>query len=344
MNDLKYLDDFDTKQDDLLYCLRRRRRSMPSCNNDDDAKKEDINVDILLSSFIPSSPSYSSRSSFNEIINANNPQGEHSFSNLTQIDVSRMAMNASRHFDVDSIWKLPTFVYNKATIRDSTTKKDKDSCLCCDGIETIHDDGNNPPPPVVHVDTTNDAGIVSNNGSEISLQSYNTLNKGKYSLKDDVGWSWIDVPKNIEEFEGGDKSNSHILEPNDVSLDEEKNSVIDNPATSNTVTENETTVDQCVICLEIFQDGDRVRALPCQHFFHIGCIDKWLVSAGSSSSYLDCFTSGCPTCQQKCYDIEGHELVGVISNDSISYEENNLDGSVPSWAFAKLGDSLAKQL
>eukprot|EP00930_Biecheleria_cincta_P057947 TRINITY_DN4380_c0_g1_i1.p1 TRINITY_DN4380_c0_g1~~TRINITY_DN4380_c0_g1_i1.p1 ORF type:complete len:667 (+),score=92.58 TRINITY_DN4380_c0_g1_i1:61-2001(+) len=33
---------------------------------------------------------------------------------------------------------------------------------------------------------------------------------------------------------------------------------------------------QCVVCLDEFQDGDRVRALPCGHVFHVGCVDEWL--------------------------------------------------------------------
>jgi len=82
--------------------------------------------------------------------------------------------------------------------------------------------------------------------------------------------------------------------------------------------------DVCVICLEHFVPGDRLRILPCSHSFHVGCIDRWL---SGSSSFADCFTSGCPTCKKHPHSIEAVPL----------------DGSVPSWAFARLGDALARE-
>eukprot|EP00750_Incisomonas_marina_P013818 INCI17547.2.p1 GENE.INCI17547.2~~INCI17547.2.p1 ORF type:complete len:1738 (+),score=214.24 INCI17547.2:398-5611(+) len=33
---------------------------------------------------------------------------------------------------------------------------------------------------------------------------------------------------------------------------------------------------QCSICQENFQRGDAVKTLPCQHGYHLGCIDSWL--------------------------------------------------------------------
>jgi hypothetical protein len=80
--------------------------------------------------------------------------------------------------------------------------------------------------------------------------------------------------------------------------------------------------DVCVICLEHFSNGDRLRVLPCDHKFHVGCIDRWL---SGSHSFDDCYTSGCPTCKKRPVD---HPLPN--------------DGSVPSWAFARIGDALAR--
>lgn len=34
--------------------------------------------------------------------------------------------------------------------------------------------------------------------------------------------------------------------------------------------------DCCSICLQDFEKGDRVRTLPCTHFFHVKCIGQWL--------------------------------------------------------------------
>uniref|UniRef100_A0A5K3EX70 RING-type domain-containing protein n=2 Tax=Mesocestoides corti TaxID=53468 RepID=A0A5K3EX70_MESCO len=45
---------------------------------------------------------------------------------------------------------------------------------------------------------------------------------------------------------------------------------------------------ECVICLAEFEPGDRVRHLPCRHFFHVQCIDTWLRTADN-----------CPTCRGK---------------------------------------------
>ena len=88
--------------------------------------------------------------------------------------------------------------------------------------------------------------------------------------------------------------------------------------------------DTCVICLEHFVDGDRLRVLPCDHSFHVGCIDKWL---SGSLSDEECFTSGCPTCKK--HPVPIYEEEGVIA------ESTSNDGSVPSWAFARLGGVLA---
>ncbi|XVF52361.1 hypothetical protein PTKIN_Ptkin05aG0012700 [Pterospermum kingtungense] len=39
------------------------------------------------------------------------------------------------------------------------------------------------------------------------------------------------------------------------------------------------TAEECVICLEEFVKGDVCRILPsCNHIFHLGCIDKWLLN------------------------------------------------------------------
>lgn len=36
--------------------------------------------------------------------------------------------------------------------------------------------------------------------------------------------------------------------------------------------------EECAICLEMFAKGDRVRVLPCNHFFHLEEVDEWLIS------------------------------------------------------------------
>merc|ERR1712137_1157222 len=34
--------------------------------------------------------------------------------------------------------------------------------------------------------------------------------------------------------------------------------------------------DRCAICIEEYVKGDRVKTLPCNHFFHTKCINQWL--------------------------------------------------------------------
>ncbi|KAA8546867.1 hypothetical protein F0562_003296 [Nyssa sinensis] len=33
---------------------------------------------------------------------------------------------------------------------------------------------------------------------------------------------------------------------------------------------------ECVVCLSIFEEGDEIRKLKCEHTFHRDCLDTWL--------------------------------------------------------------------
>lgn len=159
---------------------------------------------------------------------------------ITQADIARMARNAARHLDVDSILNLPTTTYRS---------------------------------------------------SKRFVKNLSESNATNHSRDPAEAWSFIMVP-------------------NSTSKSTENSGVVDD--------DDGDTV--CVICLEAFADGDRLRVLPCDHSFHAGCIDRWL---SGSHSHHECFTSGCPTCKKR----------PALDND----------GSVPSWAFAKLGSQMMAQ-
>jgi len=157
---------------------------------------------------------------------------------ITQVDIARMARNASRHLDVESILNLPTITYKSDSYRSP------------DQSASEHEGG------------------------------------------EEAGWSWTIVPPANE----------------DATKQEDE----------------DCSKKMCVICLEQFKDGDRLRVLPCDHSFHVGCIDRWL---SGSNSFEECYTSGCPTCKKP----------------PTQCMEASIDGSVPSWAFARIGHALAKQ-
>ena len=50
--------------------------------------------------------------------------------------------------------------------------------------------------------------------------------------------------------------------------------------------------ETCVICLDDFEEGDKLRVLPCDHGYHSKCIDPWLVKNKRI----------CPQCRKRVFD------------------------------------------
>ncbi len=40
--------------------------------------------------------------------------------------------------------------------------------------------------------------------------------------------------------------------------------------------EKDIPIDECIICLEEYQEGEKIKTLPCKHLFHSACIQAWL--------------------------------------------------------------------
>lgn len=128
-----------------------------------------------------------------------------------------------------------------------------------------------------------------------------------------------------------DQDMSWLLVPNERQKAEENSR---DPASNSNNGDDQ---DVCVICLEHFCHGDRLRVLPCQHSFHVGCIDRWL---SGSHSFHDCVTTGCPTCK-KSADVNLQQ--GDAADAAAAAAEYTvIDGSVPSCAFARIGESLLR--
>ncbi|KAG8363477.1 hypothetical protein BUALT_Bualt19G0026500 [Buddleja alternifolia] len=64
-------------------------------------------------------------------------------------------------------------------------------------------------------------------------------------------------------------------------------------------------VQQCYICLADYEDGDKLRVLPCNHEFHVPCIDKWLKEVNRV----------CPLCRHNVCEDPGE---CSVSNTNVS--------------------------
>jgi hypothetical protein len=81
---------------------------------------------------------------------------------------------------------------------------------------------------------------------------------------------------------------------------------------------NAVDLDCCAICLDDYEEGDRLRCVPaCQHVFHSKCIGKWLVERSAT----------CPLCKHDLYD----------SDDELDEDEEEENAVPPQAANANAG-------
>jgi len=213
---------------------------------------------------------------------------------ITQMDIARMARNASRHLDVDSILNLPTVTYQSRSSAGTQRNGTSGAAAARRGTEQSYHHVCSP----VH----SDAGQEASSPTREDAWSF-VMVSGVKSTTQGALESYYRTNTNQESRKSGDD----VTGEND---------------------------DVCVICLDAFQHGDRLRVLPCDHSFHVGCIDRWL---SGSHSYNECYTAGCPTCKKR--PSSSQLLTG--QDEDVQDTEHAMDGSVPSWAFAKLGSAMA---
>ncbi|CAJ0745221.1 8884_t:CDS:2, partial [Entrophospora sp. SA101] len=134
-----------------------------------------------------------------------------------------------------------------------------------------------------------------------------------------------------------------LQEPKAAILKENKSIVPPAILASNNITDAQLT---CPICLGDFEQGEKLRILPCHHQYHISCIDPWLLDVSSL----------CPMCKADCTtwnidesnneDSKTPTTIITTTNSSTSSpieSRNNDHGAFPHFRWVKYLASIRKE-
>ncbi|KAJ5396361.1 uncharacterized protein N7487_010664 [Penicillium crustosum] len=84
---------------------------------------------------------------------------------------------------------------------------------------------------------------------------------------------------------------------------------------------NYTSDETCSLCLEEFSSVSIFRRLPCEHYFHQPCIDKWVCKRDAS----------CPLCRKTFYDLCSTASVPTPTTAPSSDDDNATHMSRPAF-------------
>jgi hypothetical protein len=73
---------------------------------------------------------------------------------------------------------------------------------------------------------------------------------------------------------------------------------------------------QCSICLEDYQVGDDIKQLPCNHYFHVSCLENWF-NVGNF----------CPICKYKIEDV-GSTTTDSSTEQLPESKKNGMDSRI----------------
>jgi len=219
---------------------------------------------------------------------------------------------------------------------DSSVNNDNDS-----DKNSNKDNSSTATGPVASINRTASMKSIRSTRSTRSIRSINAINnatnlynnksKEEHIISMEESSSSIDkvvVVKIDDVVDDDDDVNNNSVKNGQEKLNNDNDNNNNNDKTKEEDSDDDDLT--CAICLEDYDNGDEIRELPCKHWFHVECIDPWLINKSSS----------CPLCKKDCNlassssntnneDEPGdgsHLNNNIIDNNSNNTGHNNIMG------------------